>query len=59
MPLTFGNRLNGLFGQGAFFGFVSWSKNKPAGSAPHTLEFNGSPTNHHPREQQKSPLSLL
>ena len=59
MPLTFGNRLNGLFGQGAFFGCVSWSKNKPAGSAPHTLEFNGSPTNHHPREQQKSPLSLL
>ena len=59
MPLTFGNRLNGLFGQGAFCGCVFWSKNKPAGSAPHTLEFNGSPTNHHPREQQKSPLSLL
>lgn len=54
MPLTFSNRLNQLFNQGAFLGCISWSKNKPTGSAPHTLGFNGSPTNHHPRKQHKS-----
>ena len=59
MPLTFSNRLNKPFNQGAFFGCISWSKNKPAGSAPHTLGFNGSPTNHHPRKQHKSQTSTM
>lgn len=54
MPLTFSNRLNKPFNQGAFLGCISWSKNKPTGSAPHTLGFNGSPTNHHPRKQHES-----
>ena len=59
MPLTFSNRLNKPFNQGAFLGCISWSKNKPTGSAPHTLGFNGSPTNHHPRKQHKSQTSTM